>query len=69
MNGRIKEKKTVGMRQQMRETFIVSLFFWATLDLEHLISVVSLNCGLYLSRGASKFESKKEKKELVKFLM
>ena len=25
MNGRIKEKKTVGMRQQMRETFIVSL--------------------------------------------
>ena len=41
----------------MRETFIVSLFFWATLDLEHLISVVSLNCGLYLSSGASKFKS------------
>ena len=33
----------------MRETFIVSLFFWATLDLEHLISVVFQNCGLYLS--------------------
>ena len=52
----------------MRETFIVSLFFWATLDLEHLISVFSYNCGLYFSRGAFKFESKKEKKELVNSL-